>query len=73
MKRYLFILLAALGLAGCTENMTDPSFPDSKGELERSYLSVTLVTDDASTRADGEENFEYGEGECSFLPVQERR
>ena len=47
--------------------MTDPSFPDSKGELERSYLSVTLVTDDASTRADGEENFEYGEADERYV------
>ena len=59
MKRYLFITLAALGLLGCTENMTEPNSPN-KGELERSYISVTLMTDDAATRAD-EVEFEYGD------------
>lgn len=59
MKRYLFITLAALGLLGCTENMTEPNSP-IKGELERSYISVTLMTDDAATRAD-DVDFEYGD------------
>ena len=61
MKRYLFITLAALALVGCTENVTDPNSPIDKGELERSYISVTLMSDDAATRAEGEEDFEYGE------------
>ena len=38
--------------------MTESNSP-VKGELERSYISVTLMSDDAATRA-GEE-FEYGE------------
>ena len=59
MKRYLFITLAAFGLLGCTENMTEPNSP-IKGELERSYISVTLMTDDAATRAD-DVDFEYGD------------
>lgn len=59
MKRYLFITLAAFGLLGCTENMTEPNSP-VKGELERSYISVTLMTDDAATRAD-DVDFEYGD------------
>ena len=59
MKRYLFITLAAFGLLGCTENMTEPTSP-IKGELERSYISVTLMTDDAATRAD-DVDFEYGD------------
>ena len=59
MKRYLFITLAAFGLLGCTENMTEPNSP-IKGELERSYISVTLMSDDAATRAD-EVDFEYGD------------
>ena len=59
MKRYLFITLAALGLAGCTEKLTDSGSSSQKGELERSYISVTLKSDDASTRAD--DSFEYGE------------
>jgi hypothetical protein len=59
MKRYLFITLAAFGLLGCTENMTEPNSP-VKGELERSYISVTLMSDDAATRAD-DVDFEYGD------------
>lgn len=59
MKRYLFIILAALGLAGCTEKLAGSGSSSQKGELERSYISVTLKSDDASTRAD--DSFEYGE------------
>ena len=40
--------------------MTNPDSP-TKGELERSYISVTLASDDASTRAESDEDFEYGE------------
>lgn len=39
--------------------MTEPNSPN-KGELERSYISVTLMSDDAATRAD-EVEFEYGD------------
>ena len=67
MKRFLFILLAALGFAGCTENTTVPGSPDSKGELERSYISVTLTSDDTSTRAEGEEDFEYGDSDERYV------
>lgn len=58
MKRYLFIITAALGLAGCAEKLTDTSSPDQKGELERSYISVTLKSDDMGTRAS--DDYEYG-------------
>ena len=40
--------------------MTDPSFPNSKGELERSYISVTLNSDDVSSRAEDDADFDYG-------------
>ena len=66
MKRHLFIILAALGLWGCTETATEPSFPE-KGELERSYISVTLLSDDASTRAAGDEDFEYGNADERYV------
>lgn len=39
--------------------MTEPNSPN-KGELERSYISVTLMSDNAATRAD-EVDFEYGD------------
>ena len=60
MKRHLFITLLASCLLGCTENMIDPSSPE-KGELAKSYISVTLNSDDASTRTEGNADFEYGD------------
>ena len=61
MKRLFYILIAASGLAGCAEKMTDTGSPSDKGELERSYIPVTLKSDDASVRAAGSEDFEYGD------------
>lgn len=64
MKRYLFIILAALGFAGCTEKLINTGSPDNKGELEKSYISVSLKSDDALTRAD---DFEYGEANERYV------
>ena len=66
MRRHLFILLAAWGLLGCTETMTDTGSPE-KGELERSYLSVTLKSGDTSTRAEGADDFEYGDADERYV------
>ena len=54
-----------MGLAGCTEKMTDSG--SSKGELERSYISVTLKSDDAGTRAGEDPDFEYGEADERYV------
>ena len=51
MKKYLFIALAALGFAACAEN-GEQNAPVQKGELEQSYVAITLAADDI-TRADG--------------------
>ena len=67
MKRYLFIILAALTLAGCTEKLAGSGSPSQKGELERSYISVTLKSDDAGTRAPGDPDFEYGEADERYV------
>ena len=61
MKRLLYILIVASGLAGCAEKMTDTGSSSDKGELERSYISVTLKSDDASVRAGGSDEYEYGD------------
>ena len=45
--------------------MTEPVSPIEKGELERSYISITLKSDDSGSRADGE--FEYGEAEERYV------
>ena len=47
--------------------MPDTGSPDHKGELERSYISVTLKSDDAGTRAPGEPDFEYGEADERYV------
>lgn len=59
MKRYLFIALATFALIGCTEDMTDSA--PLNGELEQSYISVTLASDEVSSRASGDAAFEYGD------------
>jgi hypothetical protein len=59
MKRYLFIALATFALIGCTEDMTDST--PLHGELEQSYISVTLASDEVSSRASGDAAFEYGD------------
>lgn len=47
--------------------MPDTGSPDHKGELERSYISVTLKSDDAGTRAPGDPEFEYGEADERYV------
>ena len=48
MKKYLFIALAALGFAACEEKIGDQ--PHS-GEVEQSYIAVSLSASDLTTRA----------------------
>lgn len=49
-------------MLGCSDKATEPATPVNKGELERSYISVTLTSDD-TTRAGREIEFEDGESE----------
>ena len=48
MKKYMFIALAALGFAACEEKIGDQ--PHS-GEVEQSYIAVSLSASDLTTRA----------------------
>lgn len=50
MKKYLFIALAALGFAAC-ENGADEVTPNQGGELEQSYVAISLAADDATKAA----------------------
>ena len=50
MKKYLFIALAALGFVACAEK-NEENTPVQNGELEQSYVAVTLAADDLNTRA----------------------
>ncbi len=58
MKKYLLISLTAFVFAACAEKLDDAGSPSKKGELETSYIAVTLKADDMGTRAS--EDYEYG-------------
>ncbi|MBO5831269.1 MAG: Mfa1 fimbrilin C-terminal domain-containing protein [Alistipes sp.] len=53
MKKYLFIALAAFAFAAC-EKPADDNNAQQNGELEQSYVAVSLLADDMSTRATGD-------------------
>lgn len=52
MKKFLFLAIAVLGFAACTEKGLENS--DQNGELEQSYVAITLAADDMGTRAAGD-------------------
>ena len=62
MKQFLLLAIAVLGLSSCAEKMSGSDSSDTKAEFEKSYISVILKTDDASTRAS--DNYEFEEGEA---------
>ena len=53
MRKYLFLAVAALGFAACAEKGLDNG-PVQNGELEQSYVAITLAADDMTTKADGQ-------------------
>lgn len=57
MKKYLFIALAAFAFAAC-EKPADENNPQQNGELEKSYVAITLAADDITRADDGK----YEEG-----------
>lgn len=59
MKKYLFLAVAALGFAACAEKDID-NVPVEKGELEQSYVAVTLAADDMGTKATNGNSYEEG-------------
>ena len=66
MKKYLFLAAAALGFAACAEKGLDNG-PVNNGELEQSYVAVTLAADDMATKAaDGV----YAEGTAAERKVE---
>lgn len=62
MKKYLFLAVAALGFAACAEKGLDNNDPANKGELEQSYVAVTLAADDMATKADTDPDGVYADG-----------
>lgn len=61
MKKYLFIALAALGFAACAEKDEMGNQPIQNGEMEKSYISITLASNEA-TRAEDELDKVFGDG-----------
>ena len=55
MKKYLLVVLAALGFAACTEDNGGTNFPQN-GELEESYIAINLMSTDIDTRANTPDN-----------------
>ena len=53
MKRFLVLALAAIAFAACAEK-NEENAPVLNGEMEQSYVAVTLLADDMSSRADGD-------------------
>ena len=60
MKKYLFIALAALGFAACTEKGEDNA-PIQNAELEESYIAINLMAADNDTRA-AKDDYGYEDG-----------
>ena len=60
MKKYLLVVLAALGFAACTEDNGGTNFPQN-GELEESYIAINLMSTDLDTRANEPDN-KYEDG-----------
>ena len=59
MKKYLFLAVAALGLAACAEKGLDNG-PVQNGELEQSYVAVTFAASDMNTKATNGNSYEEG-------------
>lgn len=66
MKKYLFIALAVLCFTACAEN-GEQNVPVQNGEMEQSFMAVSLLADDMSTRAVGAE---YEDGEAAERVVK---
>ncbi len=61
MKKYLFIALAAMGFAACAEKDEMGNKPINNGEVEKSYVAITLASNEA-TRAEDELDKVFGDG-----------
>lgn len=62
MKKYLFLAVAALGLAACAEKGLDNNGQANNGELEQSYVAITLAASDMNTKAGTDPDGVYADG-----------
>ena len=69
MKKYLFLAVAALGFAACAEKGLDNG-PVQNGELEQSYVAITLAADDMTTKAGTDPVGVYDDGDPAERKVE---
>ena len=69
MKKYLFLAVAALGFAACAEKGLDNG-PVQNGELEQSYVAITLAADDMTTKAGTDPVGVYEDGDPAERKVE---
>lgn len=62
MKKFLVLALAAFAFAACSEKEETGNQPAQNAELEQSYVAVSLLADDMTTRAAGDR---YEDGDPS--------
>lgn len=67
MKKYLFLAVAALGFAACAEKDNGPV---ENGELEQSYVAVTLAAGDMNTKAGTDPAGNYADGTVAERQVK---
>ena len=60
MKKYLFLAVAALGFGACAEK--EPVTGPQNGELEQSYVAITIAADDMTTKAGTDPTGIYADG-----------
>ena len=68
MKKYLFIALAALGFAACTDK-DEVNGPVQNAEMEESYIAINLMAADNDTRA-ATDGYGYEEGTVAERAVK---
>ena len=61
MKKYLWMSLAALGFVACEKGIDDGN--QQTGEMEQSYVAITLAATDVTTRATNGNPYEEGRDE----------
>lgn len=69
MKKYLWMSLAALGFVACEKGIDNDN--PQNGEMEKSYVAITLAADGMSTRAG--ENYDGSDGTYADGTEEERR
>ena len=68
MKKYLWMSLAALGFVACEKGIDNEN--PQNGEMEKSYVAITLAADGMSTRAGTNPDGTYADGTANERKVE---